>query len=177
MLATDAAISPPALRQTPLHALHVARGGKMVPFAGYDMPVQYGAGVLKEHLHTRLSAGLFDVSHMGQIALRPKSGRIEDAARALEWLVPQDILALGPGRQRYALFTNEAGGILDDLMVANFGDHLFLVVNAACKEEDEALLNEHLSDVCIIEPLRHRALIALQGPRAESVLAKFDSEI
>ena len=91
---------------------------------------------------------------MGQIALRPKSGRIEDAARALEWLVPQDILALAPGRQRYALFTNEAGGILDDLMVANFGDHLFLVVNAACKAEDEALLKEHLSDVCVVEPLR-----------------------
>src|SRR5271163_4556568 len=95
------------LKRTPLHALHVACGGKMVPFAGYDMPVQYGTGVLREHLHTRNSAGLFDVSHMGQIALRPKSGRIEDAARALEWLVPQDILALAPGRQRYALFTNE----------------------------------------------------------------------
>jgi aminomethyltransferase len=177
MLATDATISPPPLKQTPLYALHVARGGKMVPFAGYDMPVQYGTGVLKEHLHTRSSAGLFDVSHMGQIALRPKSGRIEDAARALEWLVPQDILALSPGRQRYALFTNEAGGILDDLMVANFGTHLFLVVNAACKAEDEAHLKEHLSDVCIVEPLRQRALIALQGPKAESVLAKFDREI
>jgi aminomethyltransferase len=177
MLATDAPTSAPALKQTPLHALHVARGGKMVPFAGYDMPVQYGTGVLREHLHTRASAGLFDVSHMGQIALRPKSGRIEDAARALEWLLPQDILALAPGRQRYALFTNEAGGILDDLMVANFGDHLFLVVNAACKAEDEALLKEHLSDVCVVEPLRHRALIALQGPKAESVLAKFDAGI
>ena len=177
MLATDAAISPPPLKQTPLHALHVARGGKMVPFAGYDMPVQYGTGVLKEHLHTRTSAGLFDVSHMGQIALRPKSGRIEDAARALEWLVPQDILALSPWRQRYALFTNEAGGILDDLMVANFGDHLFLVVNAACKAEDEALLKEHLSDVCVVEPLRQRALIALQGRCAELVLARFDGEI
>jgi aminomethyltransferase len=177
MLATDAAISPPSLKRTPLYPLHVARGGKMVPFAGYDMPVQYGTGVLKEHLHTRSCAGLFDVSHMGQIALRPKSGRIEDAARALEWLVPQDILALSPGRQRYALFTNEAGGILDDLMVANFGTHLFLVVNAACKAEDEALLKEHLSEVCIVEPLRQRALIALQGPKAESVLAKFDREI
>jgi aminomethyltransferase len=114
---------------------------------------------------------------MGQIALRPKSGRLEDAARALEWLVPQDILALAPGRQRYAQFTNEAGGILDDLMVANFGDHLFLVVNAACKAEDEALLKEHLSDVCLVEPLPNRALIALQGPKAESVLAKFDAEI
>ena len=121
------------LKRTPLHALHLARGGKMVPFAGYEMPVQYAAGVLREHLHTRLHAGLFDVSHMGQIALRPKSGQVADAALALERLVPQDILAVAPGRQRYAQFTNEAGGILDDLMVANFGDHLFLVVNAACK--------------------------------------------
>src|SRR6201999_4548089 len=104
--------------------------------AGYDMPVQYGTGVLREHLHTRSSAGLFDVSHMGQIALRPKSGRIENAARALEWLVPQGILGRPAGRKRHALFINEAGGILDDLMVANFGDHLFLVVNAACKAED-----------------------------------------
>ena len=177
MLASEVSASPPPLKQTPLHALHVARGGKMVPFAGYDMPVQFRTGVLKEHLHTRASCGLFDVSHMGQIALRPKSGRVEDAARALEWLVPQDILALAPGRQRYALFTNEAGGILDDLMVANFGDHLFLVVNAACKAEDEAHLREHLSDVCVVEPLPSRALIALQGPKAESVLAKFDAEI
>jgi len=141
------------------------------------MPVQFGPGVLKEHLHTRSSAGLFDVSHMGQIALRPKSGRVEDAARALEWLVPQDILALPAGRQRYALFTNEAGGILDDLMVANFGEFLFLVVNAACKAEDEAHLRAHLSEVCIIEPLPDRALIALQGPKAESVLAKFCPEV
>jgi aminomethyltransferase len=177
MLAAEVSVSPPPLKQTPLHALHVSRGGKMVPFAGYDMPVQYGTGVLKEHLHTRASAGLFDVSHMGQIVLRPKSGRVEDAARALEWLVPQDILALPPGRQRYALFTNEAGGILDDLMVANFGDHLFLVVNAACKAEDEAHLREHLSDVCAVEPLSGRALVALQGPQAEAVLAKFDAAI
>ena len=177
MLATDAAASPPSLKQTPLHALHLARGGKMVPFAGYDMPVQYGTGVLKEHLHTRGRAGLFDVSHMGQIVLRPKSGRIEDAARALERLVPQDIVALAPGRQRYAQFTNDAGGILDDLMVANFADHLLLVVNAACKAEDEAHLREHLSDVCVVEPLPARALIALQGPRAESALAKFNAEI
>ena len=161
------------LKRTPLHALHLARGGKMVPFAGYEMPVQYAAGVLREHLHTRLHAGLFDVSHMGQIALRPKSGQVADAALALERLVPQDILAVAPGRQRYAQFTNEAGGILDDLMVANFGDHLFLVVNAACKQEDEAHLRAHLSDVCEIDSLAGRALIALQGPKAESALAKF----
>jgi aminomethyltransferase len=160
------------LKRTPLYALHVALGGKMVPFAGYEMPVQYAPGVLREHLHTRGRAGLFDVSHMGQIALRAKSGRAEDAALALERLVPQDIVAVAPGRQRYAQFTNESGGILDDLMVANFGSHLFLVVNAACKEADEAHLREHLSDVCVVEPLPDRALIALQGPGAESVLAR-----
>lgn len=170
MPAPDAAPLP--LKQTPLHALHLARGGKMVRFAGYDMPVQYAAGVLKEHLHTRTNAGLFDVSHMGQIALRPKYGKVEDAARALERLVPQDIVAIAPGRQRYAQFTNTEGGILDDLMVAHFGDHLFLVVNAACKAEDEALLRAQLSDSCIIEPLTDRALIALQGPKAAAVLAR-----
>jgi aminomethyltransferase len=164
------------LKRTPLHGLHVSLGAKMVPFAGYDMPVQYPAGVLREHLHTRLHAGLFDVSHMGQIGLRAKSGRIEDAAAALERLVPQDILGLPAGRQRYAQFTSADGGILDDLMVANFGDHLFLVVNAACKEADEAHLRAHLSDTCVIEPLAERALIALQGPKAEAVLAKFCAE-
>ena len=161
-----------SLKRTPLHALHVARGGKMVPFAGYDMPVQFASGVMKEHLHTRASAGLFDVSHMGQIALHAKSGKVEDAARALERLVPQDIVAITPGRQRYVQFTNAKGGILDDLMVANFGSHLFLVVNAACKAEDEAHLRAHLSDICSIEPLPDRALLALQGPKAEQVLAK-----
>jgi aminomethyltransferase len=161
------------LKQTPLHALHVARGAKMVPFAGYDMPVQYAAGVLREHLHTRAGAGLFDVSHMGQLVLRAKSGKVLDAALALERLVPQDIAAVAPGRQRYAQFTNSDGGILDDLMVANFGDHLFLVVNAACKAEDEVHLRGHLSDVCEIESLPDRALIALQGLRAETVLTKF----
>src|SRR6201987_2526235 len=173
MLARDD-LSP--LKRTPLHSLHVSLGAKMVPFAGYDMPVQYPPGVLREHLHTRNAAGLFDVSHMGQIALTAKSGRVEDAASALERLVPQDILGLPRGRQRYAQFTNTDGGILDDLMVANFGDHLFLVVNAACKEADEAHLRDELSDVCAVEPLQNRALLALQGPRAESVLAKFCAE-
>ena len=166
-----------SLKHTPLHALHVASGGKMVPFAGYDMPVQYATGVLREHLHTRSSVGLFDVSHMGQIALRARSGQVGDAALALERLVPQDILAVAPGRQRYAQFTNEAGGLLDDLMVANFGDHLFLVVNAACKAADEAHLRAHLSESCVIEPLADRALIALQGPKAESILVKFCAEV
>jgi aminomethyltransferase len=137
------------------------------------MPVQYATGVLREHLHTRSAAGLFDVSHMGQIALRPKSGKVEDAALALERVVPQDILGVAPGRQRYAQFTNGEGGILDDLMVANFGSHLFLVVNAACKAEDEAHLRAQLGDICTIEPLPDRALIALQGPKAETVLARF----
>jgi aminomethyltransferase len=162
-----------SLKRTPLHALHIARGGKMVPFAGYAMPVQFSTGVLREHLHTRQAAGLFDVSHMGQIALRPKSGKVADAALALERLVPQDIVAVAPGRQRYAQFTNGSGGILDDLMVANFGSHLFLVVNAACKAADEAHLRAGLADACVIEPLADRALIALQGPKAEAVLARF----
>ncbi|HKU09084.1 MAG TPA: glycine cleavage system aminomethyltransferase GcvT [Bradyrhizobium sp.] len=166
-----------SLKHTPLHALHLARGARMVPFAGYDMPVQYPAGVLKEHLHTRAAAGLFDVSHMGQLTLRAKSGRVEDAALALERLVPQDIVAVAPGRQRYAQFTNEDGGLLDDLMVANFGDHLFLVVNAACKAEDEAHLRAHLSESCIIDSLADRALIALQGPKAESALAKLGADV
>ncbi len=172
MLAREA-----SLNRTPLYALHVARGGKMVPFAGYEMPVQFAPGVLKEHLHTRSAAGLFDVSHMGQFALRPKSGKVEDAALALERLVPQDIVAVAPGRQRYAQFTNESGGLLDDLMVANFGDHLFLVVNAACKAEDEAHLRAHLSDSCIIDSLSDRALVALQGPKAESALAKLGADV
>jgi len=171
MLARDDSQFP--LKRTPLHALHLARGGKMVPFAGYEMPVQYPPGVLKEHLHTRAHAGLFDVSHMGQIELRARSGRLEDAARALERLVPQDIVALPPGRQRYAQFTNEAGGILDDLMVANLGDRLFLVVNAACKEADEAHLRAQLSEACEITALPDRALLALQGPQAEAALATF----
>lgn len=165
------------LKQTPLHGLHLALGARMVPFAGYDMPVQYPAGVMKEHLHTRTAAGLFDVSHMGQIVLRPKSGKIEDAALALETLVPVDVLGLGKGRQRYGLFTNDQGGILDDLMIANRGDHLFLVVNAACKNEDFAHLQKHLGETCDLTLLDDRALIALQGPRAESVLAELWADI
>jgi len=110
------------LSRLPLHDLHVAHGAKLVPFAGYSMPVQYAAGVLKEHQHTRSAAGLFDVSHMGQAMLRPRSGRVEDAAQALERLVPADILALPHGRQRYAVFTTETGGIIDDLNSTIGGD-------------------------------------------------------
>jgi aminomethyltransferase len=166
-----------SLERTPLYGLHLRQGARMVPFAGYEMPVQYPAGIIKEHLHTRAAAGLFDVSHMGQIALRPRSGQIADAARALEALVPADILGLAEGRQRYALFTNAAGGILDDLMVSRLGDHLRLVVNASRKVADEAHLREHLAPSCGIEPLPDHALIALQGPKAEAALAALAPEI
>lgn len=161
------------LLKTPLHALHLELGARMVPFAGYDMPVQYPAGVLKEHLHTRQAAGLFDVSHMGQIRLHG-----EGAAAALETLVPVDIVDLPVGLQRYALFTNDEGGILDDLMVANAGDHLFLVVNAACKNADLAHLRAKIGDKCEIEPLfEQRALLALQGPKAVDVLARLAPQV
>jgi aminomethyltransferase len=159
-----------APKHTPLHALHVELGARMVPFAGYDMPVQYPLGVLKEHLHTRAAAGLFDVSHMGQIIVRAKSGHAQDAAGALERLAPIDIIGLAPGRLRYAFFTNTQGGILDDLMVANCGEHLLIIVNAACKETDEAHLRALLGHECEVERL-DRALIALQGPKAEGALA------
>ncbi|OAP45201.1 glycine cleavage system aminomethyltransferase GcvT [Sinorhizobium americanum] len=165
------------LNHTPLHPLHLSLGARMVPFAGYEMPVQYPEGVLKEHLHTRSAAGLFDVSHMGQVVIRPKSGRVADAALALEKLVPVDVLALAEGRQRYGLFTNPEGGILDDLMIANRGDHLFLVVNAACKEADFAHLKDGLGDSCDVTMLDDRALVALQGPRAEAVLCELWADV
>lgn len=167
-------MSTETLLQTPLHALHLELGARMVPFAGYDMPVQYPLGVMKEHLHTREQAGLFDVSHMGQIRLLGA-----DAAKALETLVPVDIIDLPVGMQRYAMFTNEQGGILDDLMVANLGnDELFLVVNAACKEQDLAHLREHIGTRCQIQPLfEERALLALQGPAAVKVLERLAPEV
>jgi aminomethyltransferase len=165
------------LKHTPLHALHLRLGGRMVAFAGYDMPLQYSSGIIKEHLHTRAAAGLFDVSHMGQIALYPRSGQVADAARALETLLPADILGLAAGRQRYTTLTNRVGGILDDLMVSNHGDHLTLVINAARKVLDETHLKSHLSDPCTIEPLLDRALVALQGPAAEAVLATLAPEV
>jgi aminomethyltransferase len=141
------------------------------------MPLQYSSGIMKEHLHTRTAAGLFDVSHMGQITLRSRSGRIADAARALETLLPADILGLPAGRQRYTMFTNDVGGILDDLMVSNQGDHLMLVVNAARKVFDETHLRSHLSAACTVEPLFDRALVALQGPAAEAVLETLAPEV
>ena len=148
----------------------------MVPFAGYSMPVQYPAGVMKEHLHTRTAAGLFDVSHMGQVILRPK-GSYEQTALAFEALMPVDVLGVAPGRQRYGLFTNDKGGILDDLMFANRGDHIFVVVNAACKHADIAHMTAHLSGVCDVIPVTDRALLALQGPQAETALARLVPEV
>ncbi|NDV85442.1 glycine cleavage system aminomethyltransferase GcvT [Aurantimonas aggregata] len=165
------------LKRTPLTDLHVSLGARMVPFAGYSMPVQYPAGIMKEHLHTRSAAGLFDVSHMGQIAIRPRSGNLRDAALALETLVPVDVAGLAEGRQRYGVFTDDSGGILDDLMIANRGDHLFLVVNAACKDQDLAHLEAGLATTCIVENLPHRALLALQGPAAEAALATLAPEV
>jgi aminomethyltransferase len=165
-----------ALKKTPLHDLHLSLGARMVPFAGYDMPVQYPAGVMKEHLQTRAAAGLFDVSHMGQVIIKAKSGRYEDAALALESLVPVDILGLAEGRQRYGFFTDDNGAILDDLMITHLDDHLFVVVNAACKDADVAHLQKHLSDTCDITVL-DRALIALQGPRSVDVLAELWADV
>ena len=153
------------LLRTPLYDLHVSLGARMVPFAGYDMPVQYLLGVLKEHLHTRAHAGLFDVSHMGQVELHGP-----DAAKALETLVPVDVLGIAAGKQRYALFTNEQGGILDDLMIFNTGSYLHVVVNAACKAQDIAHLQKHIGNRCDIRVRDDLALLALQGPGAEAAL-------
>ncbi|WP_299553718.1 glycine cleavage system aminomethyltransferase GcvT [uncultured Tateyamaria sp.] len=160
------------LKQTPLHALHVSLGGKMVPFAGYDLPVQYSLGVMKEHIHTRTKAGLFDVSHMGQVIVHGPS--YEAAATGLETLIPVNILGLGVGRQRYGFFTNEDGGIEDDLMLANRGDHVFVVVNAACKAADIAHMREALEPEVTVTEITNRALLALQGPAAEPVLSVLD---
>src|SRR5262245_14509352 len=144
------------LKRTPLHRLHVELGARLAPFAGYEMPINFPNGILKEHLHTRAAAGLFDVSHMGQLTVRSDGG--ESAARALETLVPVDLLGLGEGRQRYALLTNSRGGILDDLMIANRGDHLLLVVNASRKDADETHLRRSLSNRCAVTRLDSRAI-------------------
>ncbi|XDA98651.1 glycine cleavage system aminomethyltransferase GcvT [Sulfitobacter sp. LCG007] len=160
------------LARTPLFELHHALGARMVPFAGYEMPVQYPMGVMKEHLHCRAHAGLFDVSHMGQLMLR--AGSWEAVALGFETLVPQDVLGLADGRQRYGFFTNEAGGIEDDLMFARRGDDLFVVVNAACKEADVARMRAALEPAITVEVLEDRALIALQGPEAGAVIEALD---
>ncbi len=155
------------LLKTALHDLHVELGARMVPFAGYAMPVQYPMGIVKEHNYTRQNAGLFDVSHMGQVRI---SG--DNAAAALETLMPVDIVDLGEMRQRYALLTNDRGGIMDDLMVTNVGGYLFLVVNAACKQQDIQHLQQHIGGDCEIEVLEDYALLALQGPQAAAVMAR-----
>jgi aminomethyltransferase len=164
---SPAAVAAP-LERTPLHALHLALGARMVPFAGYEMPVQYPSGILQEHLHTRSQAGLFDVSHMGQLrVVGPGS------ASALERLVPGDLLALAPSHMRYTLLLNDGGGILDDLMVTRLDDRFFLVVNAACRESDLAHLRDRLVGAATVEPIGDRALLALQGPAAAAVLSRF----
>lgn len=164
---TPAAPAAP-LKRTPLHPLHEALGARFVPFAGWEMPVQYPSGILAEHLHTRAEASLFDVSHMGQIRL---AGR--EAAAAFERLVPGDIAGLALLRSRYTLLLNDEGGIRDDLIATRRADGLFLVVNAARREADVAHLREHLAGLAPIEPLDERALLALQGPAAAAVLARF----
>ncbi|WP_432696169.1 glycine cleavage system aminomethyltransferase GcvT [Marinobacterium sp. YM272] len=160
------------LLHTPLFELHEELGARMVPFAGYAMPVQYTSGVRKEHLHTREAAGLFDVSHMGQVYIRG-----ENAGAELERLVPVDIIDLPVGKQRYALFTNDQGGILDDLMVTRMTDGYYLVINAACKEADIAHLRANLGEGTELEVLDNHALIALQGPKAAEVLIRFQPEL
>lgn len=163
-----------ALLRLPLHDLHVELGGKMVGFAGYDMPVQYPMGVMGEHLHTRAKAGLFDVSHMGQILAYP-TGNMEELALDLERLMPIDVAGLAPMRQRYGMLTHDAGGILDDLMIGHRGDHFLIVVNAACKAADFAHLTGHLRRVKLTM-CSDRALLALQGPTAEAALAQIIPE-
>jgi aminomethyltransferase len=156
-----------ALLQTPLNALHLELGARMVPFAGYSMPVQYPEGLMAEHHHTRRAAGLFDVSHMGQLLL---SG--PDAAAAFESLMPVDVIGLGVNKQRYGLLLTDAGGIIDDLMFVNRGDHLYVVVNGACKHGDLAHIQARIGGRCTITPQFDRALLALQGPLAVSALQR-----
>ena len=161
------------LRRTWLHELHLELGARMVPFAGYAMPVQYRAGLIAEHRHTREAAGLFDISHMGQLRL---SGR--DAAAAFETLMPVDVIGLAPGRQRYGLLLNDAGGVLDDLMFFNEGNgSWFVVVNGACKAADIAHITQRIGARCTVEPLPEQALLALQGPQAAAVLARLSPGI
>ena len=166
-----------AIQKTPLHALHHRLGGRMVNFAGYEMPLNFRDGIIKEHLHTRAAAGLFDVSHMGQLRLRSSSGSLQDVALALERLVPADIVGLAPGRQRYGVFTNEEGGILDDLMVSNCGDSFAVVVNASRKDADEAHLRNNLPASCELQRRDDLALLALQGPAAEQALSDLDPSV
>jgi aminomethyltransferase len=163
---------PADLLKTPLHALHLQLGARMVPFAGYEMPVQYPAGILAEHASCRESAALFDVSHMGQLRLLG-----DDAGAALETLVPMDIIDLPVNKQRYALLTNAQGGLLDDLMVTRRQDDWLVIVNAACKAADTQHLITHIGHRCTVVPLPDRALLALQGPKAVTALARLNAGI
>ena len=163
---SSAPSSPPLLR-TPLHALHLSLGARMVPFAGYEMPVQYPTGLMAEHHHTRQAAGLFDVSHMGQMRLTGT-----EAAAALETLMPADVVGLGLNRQRYGLLLGDEGGIIDDLMFVRRADDLYLIVNGACKHGDLAHLQARIGGRCHIEPMFDRALLALQGPQAVTALRR-----
>jgi aminomethyltransferase len=160
-------LSDNPLLKTPLHGLHLSLGARMVPFAGYDMPVQYPAGLMTEHKHTRAAAGLFDVSHMGQIRLVGA-----EAAHALESLIPMDVMGLGLHQQRYGLLPNEQGGIIDDLMFVNRGDDLLLIVHGACKATDLAHIQAQVGQRCQVIPLHEQALLALQGPSACQALAR-----
>ncbi len=160
------------LLRTPLHDLHLELGAKMVPFAGYEMPVNYPGGILHEHKHCRTQAALFDVSHMGQLRLVGS-----DAAAALESLAPVDIVGLGVNKQRYAMFTNASGGILDDLMVTRREKDLLLIVNAACKVADTRHLITHIGHRCQVVPLPESALLALQGPAAVGALASLNADV
>ena len=164
-----------SLRKTPLNALHREFGAKLTEFAGYEMPVQYRLGILGEHQHTRKKAGLFDVSHMGQVILSGQS--YEETALALEKVLPMDVLGLEIGRQRYGFLTTDEGGILDDLMFSNRGDHIFVVLNAACKDSDIKYLRSLLEPNISIKEIESRALIALQGPASEAVLGKYHPQI
>ncbi len=156
-----------SLLTTPLNALHLELGARMVPFAGYSMPVQYPAGLMAEHLHTRSAAGLFDVSHMGQLRLVGP-----DAAAAFETLMPVDVVGLGLHKQRYGLLLSDDGGIIDDLMFVNRGDDLFVIVNGACKVGDIAHIQARIGERCQVIPLPERALLALQGPQAVTALQR-----
>ena len=155
------------LLQTPLHELHAELGARMVPFAGYSMPVQYPAGLMAEHLHTRTAAGLFDVSHMGQLRLEGAG-----AAAAFESLMPVDVIDLPVGKQRYGLLLNDDGGIMDDLMFFNRGDDLFVIVNGACKVADMAHMQQKIGTQCDVIPMPEMALLALQGPQAVTALSR-----
>ncbi len=168
----------PGIKHTPLYEFHLAHGAKMVAFAGHALPVQYQDGVLREHLHTRKSASLFDVSHMGQVVIRPDGISIDDLCLALESLAPVDVLGLDDNRQRYGFLTNEAGGILDDFIFAKRPGELFLVVNGARRDCDVSHLRTHLPAGCNIEVLfERRGLIALQGPASGNALARLCSDV